>query len=446
MRTRLAYTFAAMTNSALTDVDALTPAQFVDMGRTSRAIFDAAWDSEHHDRALIRHAISAVVRTFASDPAASEELLRRLLTHERLAAYGYEEIPALAHELSSLFGVAPEFCVDVYEVAFTFDETSNEKTVLSSGVLGLTSTQSQDWNGGRYSLGEDYPAFLAESPPAAIDALITVRTAYAVRRGYSALVEPTPQSVDYGDRHTSFLRDGGIHDLAIAQEDETKVLTAFESRLTDLARDDHNQALQLVELVLDKTAPAAIWRSIFRTGAEYPDALVGALGELAAAPEALVSYELAPALGQFLGAAYHLLDEQLRRGIEDTIVSMDIAGANGNLRDHLLSSLPAHALVTDAARELRATIDVDQARTGLDDDDFGIRSVPYDERTFMRENGVDVDSAESQRLDAALAPVKEFAEKHLNAVPSADEAHATTQALIELRQVLDELRRHSPES
>ena len=308
-----------------------------------------------------------------------------------------EEIPALAHELSSLFGVAPEFCVDVYEVAFTFDETSDEKTVLSSGVLGLTSTQSQDWNGGRYSLGEDYPAFLAESPPAAIDALITVRTAYAVReRLFARCVEPTPQSVDYGDRHTSFLRDGGIHDLAIAQEDETKVLTAFESRLTDLARDDHNQALQLVELVLDKTAPAAIWRSIFRTGAEYPDALVGALGELAAAPEALVSYELAPALGQFLGAAYHLLDAPLRRGIEDTIVSMDIAGANGNLRDHLLSSLPAHALVTDAARELAQPSDVQtQARTGLDDDDFGIRSVPYDERTFMRENGVDVDSAES---------------------------------------------------
>ena len=33
MRTRLAYTFAAMTNSALTDVDALTPAQFVRYGQ-----------------------------------------------------------------------------------------------------------------------------------------------------------------------------------------------------------------------------------------------------------------------------------------------------------------------------------------------------------------------------------------------------------------------------
>src|SRR4029077_11265103 len=171
MRTQLDYTLAAMTNPALKDVDALTPAQLVDMGRSSRAIFEAAWDAEHHDRALIRHAISAVVHTFASDPAASEELLRRLLTHERLTAYGYEEIPALAHELNRLFGVVPTFCGDVYQVAFTFDETSKEKTVLTSGVLGLTSTQSQDWKGGRYSLAEDYPAFLAVSPPAAIDAL-----------------------------------------------------------------------------------------------------------------------------------------------------------------------------------------------------------------------------------------------------------------------------------
>ena len=441
MRTRLAYTFTALTRAALKDVETLTREQLADLGTASRAIFEAAWNAKAHDHALMRHAISAVVRTYATDAGASEHLLRRLLTNERLTQFGYEEVPDLAHELDALFGVAPEFCADVYEVAFTFEETSDEKTVLTSGVLGLTSTQKQDWNGGRYALGEHYPAFLAQSPAAAIDALIAVRNAYAERHAWASLVDATPPSIAYRDRHTAFLRDAGRRDLAMAQEDETKVLTAFESRLEDLAQADPSEAAQLVELVLDKSAPVAIWRTMLRVGAEYPDALVDVLGPVATVPEAMISWELSPELGQFLGAVYHLLDEGQRRSVENTVVAMDTTGATGALRDSLLASLPDDVLVTDAARELRATIDIDAA-LARPEDDSGWESRPYDERTFLRENGVDVDSGESKRLDAVLIPVKEFAEQYLNAVPSVDDAHRIAPALAELKVVLAEADAH----
>jgi hypothetical protein len=441
VRTRLAYTFAAMTRAALKDVATLTPEQLSDLGTVSRAMFEAAWGAEAHDHALMRYAISAVVRTYATDAEASEQLLRRLLTNERLTQFGYEEIPDLAHELEALFGVAPEFCAEVYEVAFTFEETSDEKTVLTAGVLGLTSTQKQDWNGGRYALGEDYPAFLAQSPAAAIDALIAVRNAYIQRHGWASLVDATPQSIKYSDQNTAFLRDAGRRDFVMAHEDETKVLTAFESWLKELAQADPSEAARLVGLVLEKTAPVSIWRTMLRAGAEYPDALVAVLGPVATVPEAVTSWELSPELGRFLGAVYHLLDEDDRRRVEDTVVAMDTSGATGELRSRLVASLPDEGLVTDAARELHRTIDVDAA-LAKPDDDFGFESRPYDERTFLRENGVDVDSVESKRVDAALARVKEFAEQHLNTVPSVDDAHCIAPALTELKAVLDETDAH----
>ena len=53
-----------------------------------------------------------------------------------------------------------------------------------------------------------------------------------------------------------------------------------------------------------------------------------------------------------------------------------------------------------------------------------------------------MDSEESTQLSALLTPVKEFAEKHLNSVPTAEEAHAITPALVALRDCLDTSSAH----
>ena len=182
----------------------------------------------------MRNAIFAVVQTFDSDPRASEQLLRRLLALERVEQYGYEDIPDVAHELPPLHGSAPDFCADVYEIAFSRDETSDEKTVWTTGVVGITSFRAQDWRGARYALAQDYGSFLEQSPEAAVQALIAVRTAFVDRRGYGRLAGDEPQEVDVGGRHTAFIPDAGMSDIYV-QEDESTVLAAFTERLKLLA-------------------------------------------------------------------------------------------------------------------------------------------------------------------------------------------------------------------
>ena len=441
MRTSLSYRFSAMARSALGDKTAITETQLVDLGVAARAMFEAAWTAERHDHALMRNAIFAVVQTFESDAAASEELLRRLLTPERIADYGYEDIPDLAHELASLHTSAPAFCVDVYATAFSRNEDSNETTVMTSGVVGLTSTRGQDWRGARYALAHDYPDFLEKSPEAAVDALIVVRNAYVQRRGYARYIKEQPEDIDLGDKHTAFLPDAGMHDIAMAQEDESTILSAFTERLTALATEEPQNAAALINVVLDRRAPAAVWRSMFSVGAKHPEAVVSALGKLSTAPAVLQAGDLSPAVPHFLSAAYPLLTIDQRRLIEDRTIEMDTDGWREHHRNLLLASLPEELIVTDAVQALRDTLDVEDAlRT--EGDDFEWESLPFDERARLREQGVDVDSNESKRLDALAAPVKEFADTHLNKVPTLDDAHAITAELAALREALKDTAAH----
>lgn len=441
MRASLSYRFSAMARTALKDKDALTADQLTDLGTASRAMFGAAWNAPVHDHGLMRNAIFAVIQTFDSDPAASEQLLRRLLAPERVEQYGYEDIPDLAHEMSPLHASAPAFCADVYATAFSRDEDSDETTVMTTGVVGMTSNRGQDWRGARYALAHDYPAFLEQSPEAAIDALVAVRNAYVERRGYARLIDAQPQHVDFGARQTAFMPDAGMHDLALAREDESSILATFTERLKTLAHDTPEDAVALVNMVLARQAPAAVWRAMFSVSAEHPATLVGVLGELCTAPVVLQSGDLSPAVAQFLAAAYGLLTTEQQRTIEETIVAMESEGWREHHRNHLLASLPDELIVTDVARALRGGINVGDALR-VESDDDGWRSLPYDERIALREQGVDMDSAESRQLDALVVPVREFADQHLNGKPTLDDTHAITPALIALRDFLAESGAH----
>lgn len=425
-----------MARTALRDKAAITSTQLNDLGIAARAMFEAAWNAEAHDHALMRNAIFAVVQTFDSDAAASEQLLRRLLAPERVAEYGYEDIPDLAHELSPLHASAPAFCADVYATAFSRDEDSNDTTVMTTGVVGLTSNRGQDWRGARYALAHDYPGFLEQSPEAAVDALVAVRNAYVERRGYARLINVQLQEVDIGGKRTAFLPDAGMHDIAMAQNDESTILSAFTERLKALATEAPESAAALINMVLNQHAPAAVWRSMFSVGAEHPGAVVSVLGELSTAPAVLQSGDLSPAVAHFLAAAYPLLTLDQRRAIEDGIVALDTEGWREHHRNLLLASLPGELIVTEAVRALRDTLDIDDAlRT--ESDDVGWESTPFDERAALREQDVDMDSEASTQLDALVAPVNDFADKHLNDVPTVDEAHSITPALVSLRNALD---------
>jgi hypothetical protein len=126
---------------------------------------------------MLRLAIEGIIRTFRSDPAASEVLLRLPLEPDRMKAVGFVEIPVLAHEISSLIDLSPALARDIYVAAFDFDEVSEEETVMRGGVVSLTSTKKQDYRAAYFALKEGFSKLMREAPDEAIDALSAIQRA-----------------------------------------------------------------------------------------------------------------------------------------------------------------------------------------------------------------------------------------------------------------------------
>jgi hypothetical protein len=447
MRRSLTYTLTPLIRSALEHPELLTERQATDLGQASRALFQAAWDADPRDHRIIGAAIAAVVRTFATAPDESEQLLRRVIAPDRLREHGHEEVPALAREIARLFAVAPDLCADVYDAAFSYSEESDAPTVMLGGVMSLTSNRRQDYQMAQYELATEYPGFLQDSPRAAVRALVVVRNAYASNRSVGGHSDDTHKEVVAPTGNTVVRPDAsGVWDEGtVVQEPEVLILGSFEERLDTLATTDPSAALEIGGFVLELEAPAAIWRRMFAAAARRPGVFADVLAPLAGTAVVLESSDLfGPAIDCCAGAFPHL-DKDARAAIEQTILGLaqaepdDDAGRAALRRDHVLGRLPEEALVTAEARGRYAALKEEgpapMERPPPFDD--GWRASTYDERAHLIDEGVDVDAEPNRRLQQAAEPVQAFAAAHLNDIPTADAARELTPALRTLFEAID---------
>jgi hypothetical protein len=453
VRRSLTYTLTPLIRGALERPDRLTVGQATDLGQASRALFLAAWDVDPRDQRIIGAAIAAVVRTFATAPDESEQLLRRVIQPHRLREHGHEEVPALAREIARLFVVAPDLCADVYDAAFSYSEESDAPTVMLGGVMSLTSNRRQDYDMARYELANEYAGFLRESPQAAVRALVAARNAYASSRSGGVLPDDTPKEVLGPTGSTVVFRPdaSGVWDEGtFAQESEVRMLGSFEERLDTLGAEDPSRALELIAFVIDLEAPAAIWRRMFVAAARRPDVFADALAPLAGAAIVLQSSDLLAPAVDCCAASFPHLNEDARASIEHAILGLaqpepgdEERGAESR-RDYVLGRLPEEALVTPEARDRYAALK-DEGRAPVEPPppfDDGWRRSTYDERAYFIDEGVDVDAEPNRRLQRTVEPVKAFAAAYLNDIPTADAAHELAPSLRTLLEAIGEPGAH----
>jgi hypothetical protein len=413
-------------------------------GTGSRRLLDFAWAAETYDPFLVRAGIEAVVRTYASDPSASEETLRRVLEPERLVEHGFTEMPELAGEVARLAPSAPALVADVYAAAFEFEEKSDETTQMRGGVLGLTSRRSQDFQMARYRLGEDFADFLATDPAHAVSALDRVVMAYAAHR--TGLGSRAALVVIQRDPRIEIRPDGSyLWDTGSRyHDDEIKMLDSFEgwarSRAAEGAGGD------VVDLLTREQRAACIWRRALQVASETPEAFAEALVPLIAAKDALLSIDLSTHIGQYLSAGFTALSEDARTRIEKAIMALPETSEDtpdeeeagrlepGKARDRLLGCLAPEAVTTSKAAE---RIDRIVARDSVPPNEppFSLgefRSLDYGEHEILREQGVDVDAEPNRRLRELDEPVRLFAERHQNEAPTVEEARQVEEAVREL--------------
>jgi len=448
------------------------------LGVAGRRLLAFALNAERNDPWMVADAAKAVSATYDTDPVGADRLLRRLFTPERLARFGAQELPRVAEPITALVAQAPGLVRDLYVAAFSYEETSKDETQLvPSAVLPLRSNRKQDYEGGLYVLGKEYPTFLATAAGAATAALIAVVEQYRRRERYPVDVGPE-QTFDVHGVEARVQADGSTiwDELAsYRHDDQLQMLDAFARRLAILATGaapapppsrgssgrrapspttgnaplpDTGARAQLEEIVatvIFENRHAVIWRRLLEAGTAHPAAIRDLLAPLAWAAPLLIATETTVAAGAFLTAIYPVLTPDEREQVEYTILHLtpleggdrvpDVEGT----RARLLGCLPEELITTGEARSALAEF---QARDAVPENRpraplITIRHGPAPGRTveeeWLADKGIPVDAEPNRALLALARIADEFAATHLNGRPTPDQAIGvlpTLQALL----------------
>ena len=128
-----------------------------------------------------------------------------------------------------------------------------------------------------------------------------------------------------------------------------------------------------------------------------------------------------------------------RERIEKAILSIPEAVPNRKeaaerTRDRLLGCLPEDLLVTEESKsivsQLKAACGIPANKPPLDIGSW--TGTEYGEEEHLRDLGVPVDAKENRRIRDLQLPIREFARKHLNSVPTREDSSALLSNLRDL--------------
>ena len=419
--------------SALLDQER-TDSQMAALGCVSRALLDFAWKASPYQQWLILQSLRSVGRTYATDPAESAELLRRVLVRERLKEYGSIEMPALAREAQAILECDLDFVSEIYKEAFDYSEESQEAVPLgSSQILPLTSNKKQDYEMARYQLAEVFPAVLDASPFVATSICIAAVTSHIRNdRGADSLNEEL--TFEFDSKEVSVKQDHSrVWDHVNLGDDATKILDLWIEHVKGLceARDEET-LLQTLRIVAEENTLTIFWRRLLKLARKFPEPLGRLLLPVASTRDVLTTEETRVEAAELLGVMFGNLDSSERKKIEISILSID----HDYHRAIVLGRLPEEHLVTDETKALLAKL---KAEDDIPANVPAVRIGPvetglYGEEEYLANQGVPIAEAPNKRIRELETPVEAFSTTYLNDEPSKD---AVKDILPDIRSLYD---------
>ncbi len=377
---------------------------------------------------IAEFAIEVVRKTFATDPAASEAVLRRLLEPARIRSDGHWQLFRLADDIGALAMIAPTFVGDVYRATFSYSETSDETTpMLASQLLPLRSSRKQDYDMARHLLAEEYGHLIEADPAIAVDVLDDAISQMAKVERYQ---DTPPRIVRFqvaGRRPAVRLDSSYIWDRGGGHEDAQRMLARLEERLGALATDGVEADLDaLVTELLRGTHNAALWRALLRVAARHPRCFTAYVPDLVARPRIYLQTDLEHPASQALAALHPVMDSSHRRRAERAVMSLPglvepaLRELTERRRDELLSTLEPDLVVDAAARDRRLALEELEESVSAPAPPFDFEigwQGPVTDADILRRDGVDVDEPANSAMLSLAEPLGEFASAHLNEAP-----------------------------
>ena len=301
----------------------LTPTTLSALGKVSRDLFDELSKNDHLTDWLSSKVIPFVVKTYASDSAASKQRLELLFEEERFQKFGYFEIPALSQVAITLGEKDEDLLARLYKQVFAGGNFSRElKTALGpkSWIMSLNSNAAQDFEMARYVLIRDFLKLLQASPIAGIKALGASVEGQKQKWSFKPEVE---YNVAYSSGHHSFKEDQDyfyINDFDSEYHEEDNIYQVFMDWLPSV---EPELISDIPNLLLEQSSKAMVWRIIFDIGILYPELLAKRLLESATDPVVLSSTTTRSRAIRLIVTTYPNLSKDQQEKVELTILNSD---------------------------------------------------------------------------------------------------------------------------
>jgi len=201
-----------------------------DLGRAARALLAATTSHEPRIYPQVGVALRATVASFSAAPAESAAAIRQLLADDEIRAHGHMQLRELAELVEDLLEHDVDLVLDIYRAAFSWRDTSEETTPLREGVMALSSTRRQDYDGARRALAEAFPKLAAAAPGPAATVLATAVCAYLDEREISPrsrlTIEVMGRSVEFFDDSSAYWDQRGR-----PRDPQVEMLMAWQAAL-----------------------------------------------------------------------------------------------------------------------------------------------------------------------------------------------------------------------
>ncbi|MGX9696679.1 hypothetical protein ACWYXK_06800 [Janthinobacterium lividum] len=387
-------------------------------GAAARGLLTLTWSGDPQLLSISSNAIRFVAKSFGSDPAASRQLLQKILDEPRFSAHAHDEAPWLAEGVMHIIPHDAAFVTSVYAALFGRSAPSDGDSWMGgavSRILPLRSNRRQDYEHGRWHLQQTLPAFLRAFPAEATRAVNAATIGISLGAGtrYSEcpmhVVQEGAQLIRIAEDGLSYIEWRGSDDSM--DHRGGAVLSEFVSFLAACQPDEFQQAVVAVKQ--EEVGAASVWARILGIAADRPGVADELLWPIASIPEVGRISDLARDCAAYLSSAYAVTTVEQRTALEILLVERacsadeDEAARSRYCVARLLSVLRDDLIVTAAFRDLKAQLEATGDITGnrpMMTIETGWETPSDITESLVRSLGVDVnEGSDRQVLEARRA-------------------------------------------
>ena len=420
----------------------LTAEQAVQLNEAARNLCHYAIGEIAPNRWLLSAALTAICRTYEANPAVCRESISHCFGADHLRTHGYVELPILSHEAKWLLRADPALLKLLYEVAFEFEETSEQSTAMGGPVFALSFSRRQEVEQVRWELGQFFKTFLEVCPGLATQTLMAVLERDDARTRPASHRQRREYSFSFEGSTVWFVEDGsGFREQFGAQDVAGEMLLLWVAHTEEAAANRIQELDEILRSVREVISPAVAWRKLMQAGTRNPAVISDRLRPVCSQPALLLAEDTAQAAREFVATVYPRLTSAEKTTTDRVIIKIPSVKGYGSkerlsyLREQIVVRLRKEDIVTpelvrlyDAAVGRQRTSDGHPSSCGPS----GLGILPSLENQPP--------DPVPQELCDLVRPVADFSFRHLNDVP--DRAIAQ-EILPHLHALAEMLRRES---